>query len=86
MATAAPDGDRLLGFVLAMAECIDYDSANYLWFSARYPRFRYVDRVVVAAAGRGAFADPETLAALAGQGHGDDDDPDDPDDQGWLAQ
>ncbi|TDP90500.1 GNAT family N-acetyltransferase [Labedaea rhizosphaerae] len=54
LATVATDGDTLLGFVLAMAEGADYDSANYLWFSARYPRFLYVDRVIVAESGRGA--------------------------------
>lgn len=54
VATVATDGDRLLGFVLAMAEGTGYDSANYLWFSARYPRFLYVDRVIVAGPGRGA--------------------------------
>lgn len=30
-----------------------YASPNYLWFRARYPRFVYVDRVVVAEAARG---------------------------------
>ena len=53
LACVATDGDELLGFVLAMAEGVDYDSANYVWFSAHYPRFLYVDRVV-AEAGRGA--------------------------------
>ena len=54
LATVATDGDGLLGFVLAMAQGTDYDSANYQWFSARYPRFLYVDRVIVAEPGRGA--------------------------------
>ena len=31
----------------------DYDSPNFLWFKARYPRFVYVDRIAVAAAARG---------------------------------
>ena len=30
-----------------------YDSENFLWFRARYPRFVYVDRVVVADHARG---------------------------------
>jgi predicted GNAT superfamily acetyltransferase len=30
-----------------------YDSPNYLWFRARYPRFVYVDRIVVAGGARG---------------------------------
>ncbi|WP_133499844.1 GNAT family N-acetyltransferase [Cognatilysobacter terrigena] len=41
-------------FVLAFREGADYDSVNYRWFDARYPRFLYVDRVVVDTACRGA--------------------------------
>ncbi len=40
-------------FVLAMDESADYDSPNFQWFRARYPRFVYVDRIVVAASARG---------------------------------
>lgn len=40
-------------FVLLFRERADYDSENYRWFDARYPRFLYVDRVVVDAAHRG---------------------------------
>jgi len=32
----------------------DYDSPNYGWFAARYPRFVYVDRIAVDAGHRGA--------------------------------
>lgn len=39
-------------FLLALREGADYDSPNYRWFVARYPRFLYVDRVVVAGDGR----------------------------------
>lgn len=31
----------------------DYDSPNYLWFAERYPRFAYVDRIVVSEGARG---------------------------------
>ncbi|MDX2276692.1 MAG: GNAT family N-acetyltransferase [Hyphomonadaceae bacterium] len=31
-----------------------YDSPNFIWFRARYPRFVYVDRIVVDPAVRGA--------------------------------
>lgn len=31
----------------------DYDSPNFLWFRERYPRFVYIDRIVVAPAHRG---------------------------------
>jgi uncharacterized protein len=40
-------------FLIAFDQMSDYDSENFLWFKARYPRFIYVDRVVVAAAARG---------------------------------
>jgi uncharacterized protein len=40
-------------FMLAFDQDADYDSPNFLWFCARYPRFVYVDRIVVAASARG---------------------------------
>ncbi len=40
-------------FLLAFDQEADYDSPNFLWFRARYPRFVYVDRIVVAAHARG---------------------------------
>ena len=39
--------------LLAFDQDADYDSPNFLWFRARYPRFVYVDRVVVAPSARG---------------------------------
>ncbi|WP_238382867.1 GNAT family N-acetyltransferase [Cognatilysobacter segetis] len=47
------DAGRVRAFVLAFREHADYDSPNYRWFDQRYPRFIYVDRVVVEAAYRG---------------------------------
>lgn len=42
------------GFVIGLeGPGLTYDSLNYTWFSERYDRFVYVDRVVVAEAGRG---------------------------------
>lgn len=38
---------RPAAFLLAMDESADYDSLNFLWFRSRYPRFVYIDRVVV---------------------------------------
>ncbi|WP_375411821.1 GNAT family N-acetyltransferase [uncultured Bradyrhizobium sp.] len=35
------------GFLLAFDESAEYRSPNYLWFRQRYPRFVYVDRVVI---------------------------------------
>jgi uncharacterized protein len=40
-------------FMLALDQDARYDSPNFLWFCARYPRFVYVDRIVVAASARG---------------------------------
>jgi predicted GNAT superfamily acetyltransferase len=40
-------------FLLAFDQDAGYDSPNFLWFRARYPRFVYVDRIVVAASARG---------------------------------
>lgn len=39
-------------FIMAFDETAAYDSPNYLWFQTRYPRFIYVDRIVVAPAAR----------------------------------
>ena len=44
---------KLDAFLLAFDQHASYDSPNYLWFRERYPRFVYVDRVVVAPAARG---------------------------------
>jgi len=40
-------------FLLAFDQGADYDSPNFLWSRARYPRFVYVDRIVVASSARG---------------------------------
>ena len=47
--------DRLVGFLLSMRDGANYVNDNFGWFSSRYPRFVYVDRIVVdaAASGRG---------------------------------
>lgn len=39
---------QLAGFVLAIRHGTAYWSANYAWFGARYDRFLYLDRAVVA--------------------------------------
>ncbi|HEY4353980.1 MAG TPA: GNAT family N-acetyltransferase [Paraburkholderia sp.] len=44
---------HLDAFVLAFDQDARYDSPNFLWFRARYPRFIYVDRIVVASSARG---------------------------------
>jgi len=40
-------------FLLAFDQDARYDSPNFIWFRARYPRFVYVDRIVVAPLARG---------------------------------
>jgi uncharacterized protein len=40
-------------FLLAFDQDARYDNVNFEWFRARYPRFVYVDRIVVAASARG---------------------------------
>jgi predicted GNAT superfamily acetyltransferase len=44
---------NLDAFLLALDQDADYDSPNFQWFRARYPRFVYVDRIVVAESARG---------------------------------
>ena len=41
------------GFIIAFDQDGDYDSPNFLWFKARYDRFAYVDRIIVADHARG---------------------------------
>ena len=43
----------LLAFVIAFAQGAAYDSPNFLWFRDRMDGFAYIDRIVVAEAGRG---------------------------------
>ena len=38
---------RVAAFLLAMDDGAAYDNDNFRWFAARYPRFVYVDRIVV---------------------------------------
>ena len=40
------------GFVIPFDQSSAYQSENYLWFRERYPRFVYVDRIIVAASAR----------------------------------
>ena len=46
-------GGAVDAFLIAFDQDADYDSPNFLWFRARYPRFVYVDRIAVAASARG---------------------------------
>ena len=49
----ADEGDRLLGFVMAMRSGSPYDNGNYQWFEARVQNMVYVDRIVLASDTRG---------------------------------
>lgn len=40
-------------FLLAICAGSKYENENFAWFAARFERFLYVDRIVVAAAARG---------------------------------
>lgn len=40
-------------FLLTLDQDADYDSINFKWFLERYPRFVYVDRIIVASTFRG---------------------------------
>lgn len=68
---------RCIGSLDAVLIALDqehptYSSPNYLWFRSRYPRFVYVDRIVVAEAARGKgyarrlYADLFEKASAAG--------------------
>jgi predicted GNAT superfamily acetyltransferase len=45
--------DTVSGFLLAMRSGTAYENDNFAWFTQRYPRFVYVDRIVVSSAARG---------------------------------
>lgn len=49
----APGIGNLEAFLIAFDQDADYSSPNFLWFKARYPRFVYVDRILVAPEARG---------------------------------
>ncbi len=59
MALAVDDpetvADAAAGFCLVLAPGADYASVNYAWFTERYDRFVYLDRIVIdpVAKGRG---------------------------------
>lgn len=46
------DDAGLLGFTIVLPSGLDYWSDNYKWFAARFDRYLYLDRVVVATRGR----------------------------------
>lgn len=65
LGVARSEDDEVAGFLLALTETADYDSENFTWFKARYPRFAYVDRIVVSANFRRAGVGAALYADLA---------------------
>jgi predicted GNAT superfamily acetyltransferase len=49
----ACSGDIVLAFLLAMCDGSPYENENFAWFSKKYAKFIYVDRIVVSSASRG---------------------------------
>ena len=45
--TVAVYGGVVQGFLLVMDQSSDYDGDHFRWFTARYSRFLYVDRIVI---------------------------------------
>jgi predicted GNAT superfamily acetyltransferase len=45
-------GGIVSAFLLAMCDGCPYENENFEWFSKKYARFIYVDRIVVSVAGR----------------------------------
>jgi uncharacterized protein len=45
--------DRVVGFLLVFGPQANYGSPNFLWFTARYQDFLYVDRIVISEKFRG---------------------------------
>ncbi len=66
---AERDGN-LAGFLIGMGSDAGHESSNYGWFRERYPRFFYIDRIVVASrrrgggVGRAFYADAQSYAEL----------------------
>jgi predicted GNAT superfamily acetyltransferase len=61
---------KIVGFLLALDETAVYDSLNFLWFKKRYPKFIYIDRIVIAPShqrrglGKSFYEDLNTFASL----------------------
>lgn len=47
------ESGAVVAFLMAFREGADYDSPNYRWHAARYPKFLYIDRVAVSGSQQG---------------------------------
>lgn len=60
-------------FIIALDQDAGYENANFSWFRARFGRFVYIDRIIVASHARGQrlgqelYADLVAVAKVAGQ-------------------
>ena len=52
------------GFLIAFDEQAGYENPNFAWFAERFPRFVYVDRIVVAADRKGRGLGRQMYAEL----------------------
>jgi len=63
---------RVAGYMIGLhGPGVGYHSLNYKWFSERYDRFVYVDRIVVAEAGRGQGVGRALYDEFAARGRAD---------------
>ena len=66
---AERDGN-LSGFLVGFGSDAAHDSSNFAWFGERFPKFFYIDRIVVASrrrgggVGRALYADVQSYAEL----------------------
>ena len=66
----AERGGNLAGFLIGLGNDASHHSSNHAWFRERYPRFFYIDRIVVASrrrgggVGRAFYADAQSYAEL----------------------
>lgn len=45
----ATSNQKVIAFLIALAQGESYQSDNYIWFASRFEQFLYVDRIVVSA-------------------------------------
>ena len=55
---------KVIGFLLAFREGCAYSSPNYRWFSQKFDKFIYIDRVVVSLSKQGRGIGPSLYADL----------------------
>ncbi|MBB4305361.1 hypothetical protein GGD81_004437 [Rhodobium orientis] len=59
-------------FLIAFDERADYENPNFSWFADRFPRFVYVDRIVVSAGQKGQGLGRQMYAELFRRAHAAD--------------